>query len=146
MNFHDTREPIAVLHIPRLGIPWVTQNDRVHWGKRASIAQQWREMVVVQAHRQQFPKNLPPCVVEPTFVFNDKRHRDPGNFTATTKVIIDALKTGKKPPHGWGAWPDDDPRYLTELMPRLVVRKQSPPGVILRIYARPEGSRYDHRP
>jgi hypothetical protein len=130
-------EPIATLRIPRAGMDWISANTgRGHWAKKAGQVKAWREMTLLQAHRQQFPKGLPFCHIEPTFVFKQNRRRDPGNFVLTTKAIIDALCTGPKPPHGWGAWVDDDPRYLREMMPLLMVSPESPAdGVIIRCYA-----------
>jgi hypothetical protein len=129
-------DPIATLRIPRAGMAWVNANtSHTHWSEKAKRVKAWREMTLLQAHRQQFPKGLPYCEIQPTFVFSSKRHRDPGNFVLTTKAIVDALCTGPKPPHGWGAWVDDDPRYLRELMPILLVVPDSPSdGVIIRCY------------
>lgn len=128
-------EPIAVLRIPK-ATDWCSQNDRIHWRERQRRRTEWRDMTLWQCAAQQFPKNLPPAVIVPVFVFDTVRRRDRGNFTATTKVIIDALCTGPKPPHGWGAWPDDDDRYLEERMPVIHAGKTLSPGVVIRVYSR----------
>lgn len=132
-------DPIAVLRIPRAGLDWVSQNDHVHWRVKHAQRTGWRDMTLIQCRIQEFPKNLPPAIVVPVFVFGSVRRRDRGNFTPTSKVIIDALCTGpKKDPasHGWGAWPDDDDRYLEERMPVLHAATGATPGVIIRVYPR----------
>lgn len=131
-------EPIAVLRIPKAG-EWCTLNKNVHYHERHRRRTQWREMTLWQCRIQQFPKNLPPAIIVPIFCFTTVRRRDRGNFTATTKVIIDALCTGpKKDPAtwGWGAWPDDDDRFIEERMPVFHESKGLTPGVIIRVYER----------
>lgn len=128
---------LGVLRIPCLGNDWCSQNQRLHWGARAARTKAWRDMTLIQARHQSFPKGLPPAIIVPTFVFETNRRRDRGNFTATSKAIIDALCTGPKPPHGWGSWPDDDDRYIEERMPVLTYNPLSPgDGVIIRAYRR----------
>ena len=128
------REPIATLFVPRLGRDWITANKRQHWTKTAALVSEWRGMTLLCAHEQRFPRRLPFCEIQPVFYFDTNRRRDPGNFVLTTKVIVDALCTGPKPPHGWGSWVDDDPRYLREFMPRLTVSKDHIEGVYLLCY------------
>lgn len=131
-------EPMAVLRVPK-ATDWCTLNTNVHHFERHRRRTAWREMVLWQCVAQRFPKNLPPAIIVPVFCFDTVRRRDRGNFTATTKVIIDALCTGpKKNPasHGWGAWPDDDDRYIEEQMPVLHAGKNLIPGVIIRVYPR----------
>ena len=121
-------EPIGTLHIPRMGIDWVSANSRVHWAKKASQVKDWHTRTWICAYQQRFPKGMPFCYVEPTFMFSTKRHRDPGNFVLTTKAIIDTLCE-------WGSWEGDDPRYLREMMPLFEVLPGEPDGVMLRCYA-----------
>jgi hypothetical protein len=119
-----------------MGMDWITANRTGHWSGKAKQVKAWREMTLIMAHQQQFPKNMPFCRIEPTFEFTILRRRDPGNFVLTTKTIIDALCTGPKPPYGWGSWIDDDPRYLEEMMPKLLVHpKHVTDRVVLRCYA-----------
>jgi len=131
---HELGEPLAVLRIPKPA-DWVSQNKRLHWGQHKAIKDAWRLMTLTQCRIQQFPKELPPCIIIPIFVFDSTRRRDRGNFTPTTKVIIDAMCHGPRPPYGWGAWPDDDDRFIEERMPVLhSLSKGSPQGVIIRCY------------
>lgn len=127
--------PLAELWVPRPA-PWLTQNGREHWSEKADNVRQWKAMTIIQARQQGFPKGLAPADIDVVMWFASTRRRDPGNFTPTTKAIIDALCTGPKPPHGWGAWADDDPRHLTERMPILEVDPLRPEGVRLTAWAR----------
>lgn len=135
MNLHSLGEPRCTLRIPKAA-DWCSQNERLHWAERAKRKQLWRDMTLWQCAAQHFPRNQAPAIVVPVFVFDTVRRRDRGNFTATTKVIIDALCTGPRPPHGWGAWPDDDDRYLEERMPVLHAATNLTPGVVIRVYDR----------
>lgn len=106
-SFHD---PIT-LWIPHPGI-WLNQNDRGHWRAVAKRKKEWSTITMAALLHNQFPRNLPPSVVESTFIFHRNQRRDPMNFTATTKVIIDELVR-------WGCWPDDNQHWVDERTPQL---------------------------
>ena len=126
----DDVEPVARLDLPQL-YDWLTLNKtQRHWTKQRTGITAWHTITQAQCVRQQMPRNLPPCFVESTFVFRVARRRDPMNFTATTKAVIDMLVK-------WGCWPDDNPTYVTELPPRLLVSTASQPGIIVSCYERP---------
>ena len=109
MNFHD---PIT-LWIPFPGI-WLNQNDRGHWRVVASRKKAWATITLAALQYNQFARHLTPSVVESTFIFGRNARRDPMNFTATTKVIIDELVR-------WGCWPDDDQHWVDERTPVLTI-------------------------
>lgn len=135
---NSAAEPRCVLRLPKV-TDWCTLNERIHWRERHRRRTEWREATIWHARAQNFPRNQQPALIVPIFVFPTVRRRDRGNFVATTKVIIDALCTGpKKDPatHGYGAWPDDDDRYLEERMPVFHEGKGLTPGVIIRVYDR----------
>lgn len=51
---------------------------------------------------------LPPSDLYFSFPVTTNRYRDPGNFTRTTKPIVDAFVAAE-------LWPGDDPRWVTEM-------------------------------
>lgn len=55
----------------------------------------------------------PPCVVSVALPVKDKRRRDPHNYFATVKPIVDGLVDA-------GLWPDDTPEWVTTVEPTLV--------------------------
>jgi hypothetical protein len=101
------------LWIPQPSI-WLNQNDRHHWRTTARRKKQWADITKIALQYNQFPTNLPPSIVESTFIFQRNARRDPMNFTATTKVVIDELVR-------WGCWPDDNQRWVDERTPHLTV-------------------------
>lgn len=138
MIFHDLSnvESRCVLRLPKAD-EWCTLNERIHYRERHRRRTAWREMTMWQALAQQFPRHQEPAIIVPIFVFQTVRRRDRGNFVATTKVIVDALCYGPKPTNqGYGAWPDDDDRYIEERMPVFHEGKHLTPGVIIRVYDR----------
>jgi hypothetical protein len=50
---------------------------------------------------------MPPCTVYVSLPVWGARVRDPGNWTPTTKPIIDGITQA-------GLWPDDGPEWVTE--------------------------------
>lgn len=58
---------------------------------------------------------LPAAIVEVRLPVRDSRHRDPHNYFATVKPIIDGLVDA-------GLWPDDTPDWVTTVEPRLIYR------------------------
>jgi hypothetical protein len=140
------RSPVALaegwtveipMPVDRKGHPvgWVSLNGREHWREKHRRTQAWRIAArdAYAAHRLR--RGLDHVYIEIVFRFPDRRHRDPSNFEATAKPIIDALQpqktsiirdkeTGKpklkkggrfetREDIGWGVVPGDDPRYIT---------------------------------
>ena len=88
----------------------LNMNDRVHWRKRSAQVKNWR-----RAACDAVPANcleLPPCIVRVTLPVRDTRRRDPMNFVATTKAIVDGMVDA-------GIWPDDDGTWVTNTEPKL---------------------------
>lgn len=104
----------------------VTSNGRFHWAEKRRLLQPWilsTRAAWINANR---PINVGPSVVEIHFGVLDKRRRDPSNLMPTQKAIVDELVR-------CGLWPDDNPEWVEERMPRFC------PGdfVIVRITPRP---------
>jgi hypothetical protein len=81
--------------------------------QRRGVKNQWFEAAFYAAVAA-FPgvgpegRRLPPCNVYVLLPVFGVRVRDPGNWTPTTKPIIDAITLA-------GVWPDDGPVWVTEM-------------------------------
>lgn len=53
---------------------------------------------------------LPPCIVRTLLPVTVERRRDPANFQATVKRIVDGIQNA-------GAWPDDTPEFVDQRNP-----------------------------
>lgn len=91
----------------------------MHWGARRRRLDPWKEgaygawlaqrLVVRRAHADQ------PTNVRVTIPFAKNRRRDPSNYVGTVvKAIVDGLVAA-------GAWPDDDPTWVTVIEPTINV-------------------------
>jgi crossover junction endodeoxyribonuclease RusA len=93
------------------GKPPLTANQRLHWAEKGRRTRIIRDAVAWRARQAKVPPaqhvtaqlHYQPC---------DARRRDPSNLYATSKPAIDALQDA-------GVVPDDDPRYVTEVNPRI---------------------------
>lgn len=72
---------------------------------------------------------LPPCEVYVSLPVRMERRRDPGNFTLTTKPILDAFVVA-------GLWPDDNPEWVSEQLVAFRLTAESWPLVIVRLVER----------
>lgn len=99
----------------------LSMNDRQHWRSKATAtkAWRWRTHSAVLVGWQ-----LAPCTVTVELPVRDNRRRDPHNYFATVKPIIDGLVDA-------GLWPDDTPEWVTTTEPRLVVRRDGLVRVVL---------------
>lgn len=62
-------------------------------------------------------RNIGPSIIRITLPFKEMRTRDPANYCGSTcKAIIDGLVLA-------GAWPDDNPLYVSHFEPLLVIDK-----------------------
>lgn len=112
------------------GHSWLNLNDRPrHWATHNRIKKAWQEYTHYAWLQQGRPRGMPPCAIRSTLIFNRESRRDPHNFIATLKPIIDQLVID-------GVWPDDHAGWLELAEPKLVVSKTSPRGVILKAYPR----------
>ena len=94
------------------GRPPLNLNQRMHWAQKAQITRDIRTEVALKARplKKQFAPG--PIQVSLHYRPRDNRRRDPSNFIATQKPILDGLVDA-------GIVPDDTPDYIDELMPRV---------------------------
>lgn len=109
-------------------------NKRIHWAKKASLTAAWREAAHIHGrnvNRRNKWGQLPPCVVNVIFNVPDRRRRDPHNWIATVKPIIDGLVDA-------GFWPDDTAEWVAVTDPQFMVvgRGQSPYRVSVKLVPR----------
>lgn len=89
--------------------PLLSMNDRQHWA-----AWRWNATAAaVKAIPSSTRMPMQPCVVSVALPVKDKRRRDPHNYFATVKPIVDGLVDA-------GLWPDDTPEWVTTVEPTLV--------------------------
>ena len=79
------------------------------------LEQAWRDAAhwaYVAAKGSTGPKGraMPPCVVHTILPVKADRRRDPANFQATVKRIVDGITNA-------GAWPDDTPDWVDQRNP-----------------------------
>lgn len=101
--------------------PLMSMNDRLHWSARARLARSWRHAAHIAARNtintpssSRGPLPLPPSTVTVVLPVRDRRRRDPHNYFATVKPVIDGLVDA-------GLWPDDTPEWVTTTEPALQV-------------------------
>jgi hypothetical protein len=95
----------------------LNMNSREHWRPYALKKKAWRAAGcrhVQYAMRTSLP--LPPSYFMITVDVPDKRRRDPANYHATGKVLLDSCVDA-------ALWPDDTPDWVTTLEPRLRINK-----------------------
>lgn len=83
-----------------------------HWSSSYKLRSHWRHNTQLALADARFPKGLPPSEIRSMFFFSTQRRRDPHNFVATLKPIVDQLVT-------WGCWPDDNADYVSVAEPLL---------------------------
>ena len=99
--------------------PLLTLNARLHWAAKAPITRVWRNaahIAAVAASRGHGPaaRAIAPGIVRCTFEVSGARRRDPHNYVATVKPIVDGLVDA-------GLWPDDTPDWVRTVEPVLAV-------------------------
>lgn len=87
-------------------------NDRLHHMERHKRAKRWRR-ATAHATAEQITHALGPCIVQVSLPVIDDRDRDPHNYFATVKPIVDGLVDA-------GLWPDDTPTWVTTVEPLLI--------------------------
>lgn len=92
--------------------PLLSLNDRIHWTKRRQREGLWQESAWAYALKEyRGPKPCPKGKVRVTLpVRSMKTRRDPHNFVATIKPIVDGLVHA-------GLWPDDTAEYVETTEP-----------------------------
>lgn len=101
---------------PRPTKALLSLNDRTHRARKASDVRAWRaatRLAVYQAGLMNVAQD--PSIVCCTFDVIGNRRRDPSNFIATIKAVVDSLVTDC----GW--WLDDTPEYVAVVEPELIV-------------------------
>lgn len=117
-----TRGKVAGKQPPRVTLtfqppaPPISMNDGDTWKTRRN-AKLWRERAYwawLQHHPAKGPtqRRYPPADIHTTITFTTNRRRDPINYSRTVKHIVDGLVDA-------GAWPDDNPTYVTQHHPTL---------------------------
>jgi Holliday junction resolvase RusA-like endonuclease len=93
--------------------PLMSMNDRTHWTAHARSVKRWRSAARLAGATGDTPSRpLTPSTVTITLPVTDRRRRDPHNYFATVKPIIDGLVDA-------GLWPDDTPAWVTTTEPAL---------------------------
>lgn len=96
----------------------LSMNDRGHWRRHNDLKRAWRTaasdavLEARQRRRIRWSPPLAPSIVAVTLPVPDRRRRDPHNYFATVKPIVDGLVDG-------GLWPDDTPEWVTTIEPAL---------------------------
>ena len=95
--------------------PLMSLNDRQHWAARAELTRRWRT-AAYYATVAALPgkRDHGPTIVTVELPVRDSRRRDPSNYVATVKPIVDGLVDA-------GVWPDDDGSWVATSEPVLVV-------------------------
>lgn len=114
--------------------PLMNMNQRVSWRTRHRLTKAWRSAACVAAVDELGAPSArvrQACTVAITLPVPDARRRDPHNYFATVKPIIDGLVDA-------GIWPDDTPEWVTTTEPTLEVRRPFP---IVTVVLRPRAGR-----
>jgi hypothetical protein len=93
----------------------ITLNSRMHHMDRASTVKSWRWSAWANAvnaiSKGRLKKGSPPCLVQVRFPVRSLNiRRDPHNYIATVKPIVDGLVDAR-------IWPDDTPDWVTVVDP-----------------------------
>lgn len=97
-------------------------NTRTHWRRRAADTRQVRADVhalATQAGLHRHAPDVEHVTVELVWAPGDRRHRDADNLWPMLKVGCDALARGRSDLVGLDLVPDDTPRHMTKLAPRI---------------------------
>jgi crossover junction endodeoxyribonuclease RusA len=101
------------------GVP--TSAGAMH-AKRRLIASVRRDGALL-ARSARLPRNVAHATIRLHYRPRTRRHRDPINLTPTQKALVDGLRD-------FGLVPDDDPRFVTDLMPAIHPVEKGRPGAL----------------
>lgn len=110
--------------------PLLSMNDKKNMTTRRH-EQEWRD-AAYWAYCAAFPgvgpsgRSQPPCIVHTLLPVKSDRRRDPANFQATVKRIVDGITNA-------GAWPDDTPDWVDQRNPRFYTDDSPHQTVIVRL-------------
>jgi len=116
----------------------LSMNQHQSYSNR-KLEQAWRDAAYYK-YIEAFPgvgpsgRLLPPCHVYTALPVPDRRRRDPINFAATVKRIVDGITIA-------GAWPDDTPEFVTQHVPSFRLSKDQ--LVVVRITSRTDKENAD---
>lgn len=110
--------------------PLLSMNDKKNMANR-KFEQAWRD-AAYYAYIAAFPgvgpsgRALPPCIVRTLLPVEADRRRDPSNFQATVKRIVDGITMA-------GAWPDDTPEFVDQRNPAFYKDETTRQLVLIRL-------------
>jgi crossover junction endodeoxyribonuclease RusA len=112
-----------------LVFPWPTPplsaNHRMHWSRRAALTKQIRSTTYLLAMHEHIP-SMGRVSVELEWFVKDRRRRDSDNTYPTFKACCDGIVDAK-------IVPDDIPRYMDKLAPKITNDPYTKPRVVLTI-------------
>ncbi|WKW86371.1 rusA-like resolvase [Gordonia phage Budski] len=92
--------------------PPLTENQRMHWRKKAAVVASVRQAVYVLARNARVPQNCAHVDVSLHYTPRDVRRRDADNLVPTLKAACDGLVDA-------GLVADDTPDLMTKQMPTI---------------------------
>lgn len=97
----------------------LNKSNAIHWAQRKRYLEPWRLAIANAYIRINVIKELPiaPLDIEFTFQFPSNNRRDPHNYVATVKPLVDELVQQ-------GLVPDDTAEWLSVKEPKLEVNKE----------------------
>lgn len=96
----------------------LTGNTRVHWRRRSADTNQVRTTVAALGKQARIPAGEH-LTVELVWSPGDRRRRDADNLWPLLKVCCDALARGRRDWVGLELVPDDTPKFMTKLAPKI---------------------------
>ena len=121
------------LKIPKAD-DYLSLNDRIHHMRRHALEQSWQQAAYIVAcatlGRTPADRARPPATVTVTLPFKKGGRRDPHNYVATVKPIIDGLVKA-------GVWPDDTPEFVTVAEPAFRVGRDFTDVLVHLAYREP---------
>lgn len=97
------------------------ESNRMHWAQRDRKLEPWRKATWALAQQQNIVEKVGgrPAKVTVVIPFRTKTKRDPSNYVGTVvKSVVDGLVTA-------GVWPDDNPKYVEVMEPKVVIGKNA---------------------
>lgn len=104
--------------------PWLTMNDRDHWGRRKSLSTYFREYTCREAVKAGIPPQQT-VLIDAYLAFGDHRRRDSHNWMPTVKACIDGLVDAD-------VLPDDSDKFIRCLS--IQRDENNPKGISLAIH------------
>lgn len=129
-----TRTPtVTSIEFPRPEPRYMNMNDRDHHMRRADRVAGWRHVAAMASSKLGAPSARlhGRSIVRLYLPFKQTRHRDPMNYVATLKPILDGFVEA-------GVWLDDDSRYVVSEEPVLLIRPNLVGRVMVDIFPIPD--------